>query len=271
MSLKVQRQQYSVNESGLWCIIIKSMNSVSRSNVEILNSLGGIEGKNTSRRFVLIGSLARGVLLGKDALDLFDPQLHRFKDVDLLDTEAQLDGQYSFLGGELDTQPTKSIRPVVDTDDLWGFYDKNIPIKDNPDPLSVFESSELGLKEMHFSRAYAESTVLVPSPAAMLHFSDFYAYSLPMPKHHAQIQELKEVAGDTPEMDAAFDTYIHKMQEKYPLGTYGRARKMFFKISPKLAMSFQESNFGRNFRVLRNTDPGTSKPLLHLSDVTTPS
>lgn len=230
-----------------------------RKNVEIIHTLSQTE---TPNRFILVGSLARGVLLGNLVENLSDPNGEHFTDVDAIDRTTILNGQYRLLDGYLDTQPTKTLHPLTADPNKWGFFDNKIPIGDQ-EPISTFSESTLGLQEHRFTTLYPEASIQIPSAYALCILSNYLAYSVNMPKHHKQISAVRAISEEPKDNDLkdAYDEYIHKMLEKYPLGTYGRAKRLFFDIAPRLASKLQHGNFGANLRSIRGTQPSQATNL----------
>lgn len=236
------------------------MPTTSETNAEIVSQLA-----LQPNRFVLAGSLARGVLLGQDIADLTDPRGNRFQDVDIIDRTAQLSGEYRFLGGHLGAGVTKVVRPVFGQQGVWGFYDNVEPVHPTTAPLSTFDEKELGLEPRSFSRLHPNGTITTPSPRAMLYLSNFFAYAQNMPKHHQQIASLEEIAGPvSPELDEAYHDFIKKMLERYPLNSYTRARKIFFDRAPRLAFGTQQSVIGPIIRRVRGVSEQTLTPLTEI-------
>jgi len=233
------------------------MATTPENNVAIIRKLNEFQDHSEPNRFVLIGSLARGVLSGLTVESLHDPSGLRYQDVDIIDRTVKLFKQYRFMNGKLDAQPTKSIHPLVDDPQTWGFYDSNLEPSASAEPISTFNETALGLKELHYSEQFPEETTTVPSPYAMLFFSNFFAFSHEMPKHRDQIETMKALSqgSEQPELQNAFEHYIDEMRSRYPQNKYSQIRRTIFKTSPKLAMKIQEANVGRFIRFIRNTAP----------------
>lgn len=239
------------------------MSLTSEKNAEIVSKLA-----KHHDRFVLTGSLARGVLLGKDITDLADPRGNRFQDVDIINRTTILTDEYDFMGGHLGAGVTKVVRPVLDSKDTWGFYDNRDPVNPATMPISTFTEASLELTDQLFSRFYPNDAITVPSPRAMLYLSNFFAYAQQMPKHHKQIAELHKIAGPVvPELDDAYNEFIKKMLERYPLTTYTRARKIFFDHAPRLAFAAQQSLLGPTIRRIRGVDESNLIPLTNIEEV----
>lgn len=234
-----------------------TMSRTSETNAEIISRLA-----SHPDRFVLTGSLARGVLLGADVIDLVDPRHNRFQDVDVIDRTTHLNDEYDFLGGHLGAGVTKVVRPVSDSSDMWGFYDNKDPVDPSTEPVSTFDVSALELSEYHFSRLYTDQTIAIPSARAMLYLSNFFAYAQEMAKHHTQIAALRDKAGTPiPELDEAYHGFISEMELRYPLSTYTRARKSFFAHAPSIAFTAQQNVIGPLIRRMRGIEPTTLQPL----------
>lgn len=233
------------------------MSTTPEINAEIVNQLA-----SQPDRFVLTGSLARGVLLGHDVADLNDPRANRFQDVDVIDRTAYLSDEYNYLTGHLGAGVTKVVRPVPNQEGTWGFYDNLEPVDPSTTPVSTFEESELRLEQRPFSRLYPNKAVTIPSPRAMLYLSNFFAYAQNMPKHQKQIAAIEEIAGPpAPELDEAYHDFISKMLERYPLNKYTRARKVFFDRAPRIAFAAQQSLVGPIIRQIRGISAQNLKPL----------
>lgn len=238
------------------------MSERSEINAKIINELSSVSRSEGDSRFILYGSIARGVLLGDDVLDLTDARSHRFQDVDCIDKEVVLTRQYSFMNGTLDMQVAKVTHPLPDDPDVWGFFDSNAPIHDRQ-PISTYNASELSLDNFSFSREYPDSTIEVPGAIAMIALSNFFAYSYEMPKHKDQINRLIEIAPEYKESEiwAARDKYIFTMGSRYSLNAYGKARKKIFDIAPSLALGIQKGRLGSLIRSVRSTTAPDDLPL----------
>lgn len=236
-------------------------------NAEIIHHLVATQPEavaSNAQRFILYGSLARGVLLGSDVADLNDPKGRSFKDVDIIDRTGQLHRQYQFLGGIMDGQALKVVRPVETGSTTWGFYDTATPVQDTANPLSTFHEESLGLSLMEFSPAlYPGERIPVPSVIAMLALSNFFAYAYEMPKHASQRNALIERAPDYKDSEIwqARDAYIAAMEQRYPLSVYGRARKRFFSFAPSIALSIQKGRAGEVIRFIRGVSVPSDIPL----------
>lgn len=232
------------------------MSVQSEKNAEIIHHLADINQSDSllPQRFILMGSLARGVLLGSDVAQLNDPKGRRFRDVDVIDRTTLLQRQYRFLDGTLDAQALKVVRPTELGSSTWGFYDIFEPIHRQAPPLSTFSEASLGLTDMEFSgELYPNEHIAIPSPIAILALSNFFAYAYEMPKHAVQINALKELAPTYKESEIgeARDRYIAAMEKRYPLSLYGKVRKKFFSFAPSIAMSVQKNTLGKIIHFVR--------------------
>lgn len=222
-------------------------------NTDIIQSIANAELSDGSKRFILVGSIGRGVLLGNDSLELTDPKGRRFLDVDVIDRSGVLRTKYLYREGCIDTQPTRSIRPLEPGSDIWGLFDKHIP---NENPLSTFPEAALGLTENHFSSSHPDKTIPIPVGTSLVALSDIYRYSNNMAKHLDQFDALApEGSTIDPTLADALDIYNTQMEIRYPAVGYARIRRTLFKTMPWLALSIQEGSLGNLIRTIRMTTP----------------
>lgn len=224
------------------------------TNTDLL-SLTSQQQYNDVQRFVYIGSIARGVILGNDSDTLVDSQNRRFQDVDIIDRQNSLTGKYSVRGSHLDGLHTRTLRPVDADDTIWGLYD-TYELTDVT-PIATFPEVCLGLSAIHFSASYPNDTIQIPDAATLVALSNLYSHSGLLPKHQAQLEELERI-GNTldPELAHALDTYKRTIEDRYPLSMYMNIRRKVFNSHPRLALSIQDgalSSIGKLIRSYRQS------------------
>jgi hypothetical protein len=229
----------------------------SEINTEVLHEISAIHSGDESR-FVAVGSIARGVLLGNDSLDLVDPSARRFLDVDVIDREGVLMCKHTLGQGVVDAQPTKSVRPVSPYSQEWGFYDR---VSQDASPISTFPEIVLGLGAIAFSRAYPEDRIITPQATSVARISDLYRYTNNMPKHHDQLAALAAMGPPNEHLVEAIEEYNTEMAKRYPAVGYLRIRKALFNSLPWLALSVQEGKLGTIIRAVRRSEPEPIEPI----------
>lgn len=228
--------------------------STTSVNAEVMH-ITSTEHIGNAPRFVYLGSLARGVLLGRDVNTLHDTQGRRFQDVDVVDRLNKLDSKYTLNQGKLDSLHTRTIRPIEPDADVWGFYDSKLP--EDLKPFATFPEESMGLAAVHFCIDYPDDVITIPNAATLLALSNIYSYSGLLPKHQDQLAELSKVDSSLdPLFEDALQEYKSAMEHRYPLSTYMQVRRKIFNAHPAIALSVQDgalSAIGKAIRSFRGS------------------